>query len=87
MDSRTRHIIHLHLKRTGEDFYYSNLKAMFDNQELEMNDAVLGVRYHYLKNFKFALGKYENDICVIEKCEVVTNVKTEWDRNHVNKQL
>lgn len=67
-------MIHLHLKSSGEDFYYGNLKSLFDCQEQEMNDGSLGVRYKYLVNFKFDVP-YENEFVVIKKAELITDKK------------
>ena len=73
------------LKETGENFFYGNLKALFDNQELQENDRTLGVAYNYLKNFDFSGGKiYENDKCVIRKGIINTTTKKEWKRNNKN---
>ena len=80
-----RGVVHLVLKETGENFFYGNLKALFDNQELQENDRTLGVAYNYLKNFDFSGGKiYENDKCVIRKGIINTTTKKEWKRNNKN---
>ena len=85
-NKKIRNVIHLHLKSSGEDFYYGNLKSLFDCQEHEMNDGSLGVRYKYLVNYKFD-KPYENELVVINKGELVTSKKPEWDRNHtLNKK-
>ena len=49
-----RGVVHLLLKATGENFYYGNLKALFDNHEYTENDKSLGVAYNYVKNFDFS---------------------------------
>ena len=46
-----RGVVHLLLKATGENFYYGNLKALFDNHEHTENDGTLGAAYNYLKNY------------------------------------
>ncbi|MBQ0156204.1 MAG: hypothetical protein KBT22_06490 [Bacteroidales bacterium] len=75
-----RHIIRLHLKQSGKNLFFSNLKALFDNMELSPNDGSLGVRYNYLRNYKFSDGGYENDLVIIEKHEVISEVKRDWVR-------
>ena len=75
-----RHIIRLHYKQSGKDFFFSNLKALFDSQETSVNDGSLGVRYNYLRNYKFADGRYENDLIIVEKHEIISEVKRDWVR-------
>lgn len=84
-NKKIRNVIHLHFKSSGEDYYYGNLKSLFDNHEHEMNDGSLGVRYKYLVNYKFDVP-YENDLVVIKKAELITEKKTEWDRNHTKSK-
>jgi hypothetical protein len=80
-----RGVVHLVLKATGENFFYGNLKALFDNHEKEENDKTLGVAYNYVKNFNFSDGKaYENDICIIRKGIINTTTKKECMRNNKN---
>lgn len=80
-----RGVVHLYLKSTGDNFYYGNLKALFDNHEREENDKTLGVAYNYIKNFDFSNGKaYKNPICVIRKGIINTTTKKEWMRNNKN---
>jgi hypothetical protein len=80
-----RGVVHLVLKETGENFFYGNLKALFDNHEKTENDKTLGVAYNYLKNYDFSDGKtYENDKCVIRKGVINTATKKEWMRNNKN---
>lgn len=80
-----RGVVHLLLKATGENFYYGNLKALFDNHEHTENDKSLGVAYNYVKNFDFSNGRaYENTICVIRKGIINTTTKKEWKRNNKN---
>lgn len=78
-----RGVVHLVLKATGENFFYGNLKALFDNHELNENDGSLGVAYNYMKNYNFSNGrKYENNICIIRKGIINTSTKKEWVRNN-----
>ena len=80
-----RGVVHLTLKATGENFYYGNLKALFDNHEKEENDGTLGAAYNYIKNFDFSDGKaYESNICIIRKGIINTTTKKEWKRNNKN---
>ena len=80
-----RGVVHLVLKTTGENFFYGNLKALFDNHEQQENDKTLGVAYNYLKNYDFSNGKtYENEKCVIRKGIINTTTKKEWKRNNKN---
>ena len=80
-----RGVVHLLIKATGENFYYGNLKALFDNHEKTENDKSLGVAYNYVKNFDFSDGKaYENSICIIRKGIINTTTKKEWMRNNKN---
>mgnify|MGYP006341139591 CR=1 FL=1 len=80
-----RGVVHLLIKATSENFYYGNLKALFDNHEQVENDKSLGVAYNYVKNFDFSDGKaYENSICVIRKGIINTTTKKEWMRNNKN---
>ena len=80
-----RGVVHLLLKETGENFYYGNLKALFDNHEETENDKSLGVAYNYVKNFDFSDGKaYENPVCIIRKGIINTTTKKEWMRNNKN---
>jgi hypothetical protein len=82
-----RGVVHLVLKKTGENFFYGNLKALFDNHEQTENDKTLGVAYNYLKNYDFSDGKsYENEQCVIRKGIINTTTKKEWKRNNKNTQ-
>ena len=82
-----RGVVHLVLKETGENFFYGNLKALFDNHEIKENDRTLGVAYNYLKNFDFSDGKiYENDKCVIRKGIINTTTKKERKRNNKNSK-
>ena len=63
-----RSVVHLVLKDTGENLFYGNLKALFDNHEQTENDGTLGAAYNYIKNYDFSNGRvYENDICIIRK--------------------
>ena len=80
-----RGVVHLVLKDTGENFFYGNLKALFDNQEQDENDGTLGVSYNYMKNYDFSGGRtYENDKCIIRKGIINTSTKKEWMRNNRN---
>lgn len=80
-----RGVVHLVLKATGENFFYGNLKALFDNHEQTENDGTLGAAYNYIKNYDFSNGRvYENDICIIRKGVINTTTKSEWMRNNRN---
>ena len=50
-----RGVVHLLIKATGENFYYGNLKALFDNHEETENDGSLGAAYNYIKNYDFLM--------------------------------
>lgn len=81
-----RGVVHLVMKATGENFFYGNLKALFDNHEQTENDKTLGVAYNYLKNYDFSNGKtYENSICIIRKGIINTTTKKDWKRNNKNR--
>ena len=81
-----RGVVHLVMKATGENFFYGNLKALFDNHEQTENDKTLGVAYNYLKNYDFSNGKtYENSICIIRKGVINTTTKKDWKRNNKNR--
>lgn len=78
-----RGVVHLVIKATGANYFYGNLKALFDNHEVEENDGTLGVSYNYMKNYDFSDGRiYENGICVIRKGIINTSTKKEWRRNN-----
>ena len=78
-----RGVVHLVIKATGANYFYGNLKALFDNHEVEENDGTLGVSYNYMKNYDFSGGRiYENGICVIRKGIINTSTKKEWRRNN-----
>ena len=80
-----RGVVHLVIKATGANYFYGNLKALFDNHEKEVNDGTLGVSYNYMKNYDFSDGRiYENGICVIRKGIINTSTKKEWMRNNRN---
>lgn len=80
-----RGVVHLVLKATGENFFYGNLKALFDNHEQTENDGTLGAAYNYIKNYDFSNGRvYENNICIIRKGVINTTTKSEWMRNNRN---
>lgn len=80
-----RGVVHLVIKATGANYFYGNLKALFDNHEVEENDGTLGVSYNYMKNYDFSDGRiYENSICVIRKGIINTSTKKEWMRNNKN---
>lgn len=80
-----RGVVHLVLKDTGENFFYGNLKALFDNHEQTENDGTLGAAYNYIKNYDFSNGRvYENDFCIIRKGIINTSTKKEWMRNNKN---
>ena len=84
-----RGVVHLLIKATGENFYYGNLKALFDNHEETENDGTLGAAYNYIKNYDFSNGRaYENAICIIRKGIINTSTKKEWMRNnkHTNRK-
>lgn len=84
-----RGVVHLLIKATGENFYYGNLKALFDNHEETENDGTLGAAYNYIKNYDFSNGRaYENAICIIRKGIINTTTKKEWMRNnkHTNRK-
>ena len=81
-----RGVVHLVMKATGENFFYGNLKALFDNHEQTENDKTLGVAYNYLKNYDFSNGKtYENSICIIRKGVINTTTKKDCKRNNKNR--
>lgn len=81
-----RGVVHLVMKATGENLFYGNLKALFDNHEQTENDKTLGVAYNYLKNYDFSNGKtYENSICIIRKGVINTTTKKDWKRNNKNR--
>lgn len=81
-----RGVVHLVMKATGENFFYGNLKALFDNHEQTENDKTLGVAYNYLKNYDFSNGRtYENSICIIRKGVINTTTKKDWKRNNKNR--
>lgn len=78
-----RGVVHLVIKATGANYFYGNLKALFDNHEVEENDGTLGVSYNYMKNYDFSGGRiYENSICIIRKGIINTSTKKEWRRNN-----
>ena len=52
-----RGVVHLVIKATGANYFYGNLKALFDNHEVEENDGTLGVSYNYMKNNDFSDGR------------------------------
>jgi hypothetical protein len=80
-----RGVVHLVIKATGANYFYGNLKALFDNHEVEENDGTLGVSYNYMKNYDFSDGRiYENGICVIRKGIINTSTRKEWMRNNRN---
>ena len=80
-----RGVVHLVVKATGANYFYGNMKALFDNQEQEENDGTLGVSYNYMKNYDFSDGKtYENNKCVIRKGIICTATKKAWMRNNKN---
>lgn len=82
-----RGVVHLRLKDSGEEFFYGNMKALFDSQEHDENDGTLGVSYNYMKNYDFSNGRvYENDKCVIRKGILVTTTNDEWKRNNKNRK-
>ena len=84
-----RGVVHLLIKATGENFYYGNLKALFDNHEETENDGSLGAAYNYIKNYDFSNGRaYENSICIIRKGIINTTTRKEWMRNnkHTNRK-
>ena len=84
-----RGVVHLLIEATGENFYYGNLKALFDNHEETENDGTLGAAYNYIKNYDFSNGRaYENAICIIRKGIINTTTKKEWMRNnkHTNRK-
>ena len=81
-----RGVVHLVIKSTGQNFFYGNMKALFDNQEALENDGTLGVSYNYMKNYDFSEGHtYENAICVIRKGIINTTTNKEWKRNNKNR--
>jgi hypothetical protein len=81
-----RGVVHLVIKSTGQNFFYGNMKALFDCQEKEENDGTLGVSYNYMKNYDFSDGRtYENAICVIRKGIINTTTNKEWKRNNKNR--
>ena len=81
-----RGVVHLVIKSTGQNFFYGNMKALFDNQEALENDGTLGVSYNYMKNYDFSEGHtYENSICVIRKGIINTTTNKEWKRNNKNR--
>ena len=82
---QARGVVHLVIKATGANYFYGNLKALFDNHEVEENDGTLGVSYNYMKNYDFSGGRiYENSICIIRKGIINTSTKKEWMRNNRN---
>ncbi len=81
-----RGVVHLVIKSTGQNFFYGNMKALFDNQEYMENDGTLGVSYNYMKNYDFSEGRtYENAICIIRKGIINTTTNKEWKRNNKNR--
>ena len=81
-----RGVVHLVIKSTGQNFFYGNMKALFDNQEYMENDGTLGVSYNYMNNYDFSEGRtYENAICVIRKGIINTTTNKEWKRNNKNR--
>ena len=81
-----RGVVHLVIKSTGQNFFYGNMKALFDNHESLENDGTLGVSYNYMKNYDFSEGRtYENAICVIRKGIINTSTNKEWKRNNKNR--
>ena len=81
-----RGVVHLVIKSTGQNFFYGNMKVLFDNQESLENDGTLGVSYNYMKNYDFSERRtYENAICVIRKGIINTTTNKEWKRNNKNR--
>lgn len=81
-----RGVVHLVIKSTGQNFFYGNMKALFDNQESLENDGTLGVSYNYMKNYDFSERRTrENAICVIRKGIINTTANKEWKRNNKNR--
>lgn len=81
-----RGVVHLVIKSTGQNFFYGNMKALFDNHESLENDGTLGVSYNYMKNYDFSEERtYENAICVIRKGIINTTTNKEWKRNNKNR--
>jgi hypothetical protein len=78
-----RGVVHLTIKATGEHFYYGNLKALFDNHEIEENDGSLGSAYNYVKNYDFSNGdgflvgniKFIRTVFRCNKCDKTYTIK------------
>lgn len=82
-----RGVVHLRLKDSGEEFFYGNMKALFDCQEHTENDGTLGVSYNYIRNYDFSDGRvYENRKCVIRKGKLITTTNSAWKRNNKKRK-
>ena len=63
-------LVHVHLKESGEDFYFGSAAAMFADPSVKM---LLGMSYKTFRNRKIAVDEpYENEFVIVRRGILLT---------------
>ena len=63
-------LIHVHLKDSGDDFYFGSAAAMFEDSRVK---CLIGMSYKTFRNKKLAVETpYENEFVVIKRGVLLT---------------
>lgn len=63
-------LLHVHLKDTGEDFYFGSAAAMFVDSRVK---TLLGMSYKTFRNKKIAINQpYENEFVIVRRGVLLT---------------
>ena len=63
-------LIHLHVKETGEDYYFGSASAMFVDSRVK---SLLGMSYKTFRNKRIAaVEPYENEFVIIRRGVLLT---------------
>ncbi len=63
-------LLHVHLKDSGEDFYFGSAAAMFVDSRVK---SLLGMSYKTFRNKKIAVNEpYENEFVIVRRGVLLT---------------
>lgn len=68
-------LLHVHLKDSGEDFYFGSAAAMFVDSRVK---SLLGMSYKTFRNKKIAVNEpYENEFVIVRRGVLLTREHNE----------
>jgi hypothetical protein len=75
MKTEKKTIYHVHAKKTGNDFYYTSVAAIFENHN------ALGTTFHSVRVYFTKHTRFENGRCYIRKGALIRKLKDGRKKN------